>query len=195
MYRKCFKRIFDLIASMAALPFWLAMLLVLGPAIHFEDSGTVFYNAPRLGRNGRIFKMYKFRTMKMDAPDIRNEDGSTFNAADDPRLTRIGRIIRAASIDETPQILNVLKGEMSIIGPRPDLPEDMRLYSDYQKKRLAVRPGITGYSQAYFRNAATQDEKFSNDAYYAEKLTLLFDLKILIKTISSVLKRENIYKN
>jgi undecaprenyl phosphate N,N'-diacetylbacillosamine 1-phosphate transferase len=133
--------------------------------------------------------------MKMNAPDIRNEDGSTFNSEDDPRLTKVGKFIRKASIDETPQILNILKGDMSFIGPRPDLPEDLKIYTDYQKQKLNVRPGITGYSQAFFRNSISQNEKFNNDVYYAKNISFVFDMKILLKTIKTVLKKENVYKN
>ncbi|GFP74214.1 sugar transferase [Clostridium fungisolvens] len=195
MYKFFFKRVCDLVVSIIALPFWLIVLLIIGPIIYFQDRGSIFYNAPRLGKDGRIFKMYKFRSMKINAPDIRNEDGSTFNSEDDPRLTHIGKLMRKASIDELPQLLNVLIGDMSIIGPRPDLPEDLKLYNDFQKKRLEVKPGITGYSQAYFRNSATQEEKFNNDSFYAENITLLFDLKIVLKTIVTVLRKENVYKN
>ncbi len=133
--------------------------------------------------------------MRVNSPDIRNADGSTYNSEEDPRLTRIGKIIRKTSLDETPQILNIIKGDMSVIGPRPDLPEDIKLYNEYQRKKLKIRPGITGYSQAYFRNSASQKEKFDNDSYYAENLTLLLDIKILLKTIYTVVKKENVYKN
>ena len=98
--------------AIIALPFWLIILVIVGPMIYFQDKGSIFYNAPRLGRDGRIFKMYKFRSMKMNAPDLRNEDGSTFNAEDDHRLTKIGKFIRKTSIDETPQLLNIIIGDM-----------------------------------------------------------------------------------
>ena len=123
MYNDTFKRIFDLFFAIMALPFFIIILIVFGPIIYFQDKGSVFYNAPRLGKDGKIFTMYKLRSMKMNAPDIRNKDGSTYNAKDDPRLTRIGRFLKQTSIDETPQILNIIKGDMSFIGPRPDLPE------------------------------------------------------------------------
>ena len=125
MYKRFFKIVVDLAIALIALPFWLVVLIIIGPLIYLEDRGPMFYNAPRLGKDGKVFTMYKFRSMKANAPDIRNEDGSTFNSEDDPRLTRIGRFIRKTSLDETPQILNVIKGDMSIIGPRPDLPEHM----------------------------------------------------------------------
>ena len=194
MYKYFFKRVFDLFFSMIALPFWFIILIIVGSAIYFEDKGSIFYNSPRLGKNGRIFKMYKFRSMKMNAPDIRNEDGSTFNAEDDPRLTKIGKFIRKTSLDETPQLLNILRGDMSLIGPRPDLPEDIKKYSAFEKNKLSVRPGVTGYSQAYYRNSIKGKEKFKNDVYYIENISLIFDLKILLKTIFSVVLKKNVFK-
>lgn len=193
MYNKYFKRIFDLIIALIALPFWLIILVIIGPIIYFQDKGTIFYNAPRLGKDGKVYKMYKFRSMKMNAPDIRNEDGSTFNAEDDPRLTKIGKFIRKTSIDETPQILNVLKGDMSIIGPRPDLPEHRKLYEGNEERKLEVRPGITGYNQAYFRNTVPWKERIQNDIYYIDHLSLWLDIRIFFRTVVSVLKREDVF--
>lgn len=194
MYKYFLKRFFDVLFSIIALPFWLIILVIVGPTIYFEDKGSVFYNSNRLGKNGRIFRMYKFRSMKMNAPDIRNDDGSTYNAEDDPRLTKIGKFIRKTSLDETPQLLNILKGDMSLIGPRPDPPEDIAIYNDFEKIKLSVRPGITGYSQAYFRNSIPQKIKFQNDVYYVKNMSMLFDFKILLKTISSVVLEKNVYK-
>ena len=121
---------------------------------------------------------------------------STYNGENDPRVTKIGRIMRKTSIDEVPQILNVLLGDMSYIGPRPHLVTNYKGYEfldERRKRRLDVRPGITGYSQAYFRNSITSEQKLANDVYYVENISFLFDIKILIKTVMSVLKRENIY--
>lgn len=176
-----------------ALPFWFIIVIIIGPMIYFQDKGSIFYNAPRLGKDGKIFKMYKFRSMKMNAPDVRNDDGSTFNAEDDPRLTRIGKFIRKTSLDETPQLLNVIKGDMSIVGPRPDLPEAIDMYDEISKNKISVRPGVTGYNQAYFRNSVSSKEKLRNDIYYIENLSLILDLRIIIQTILSVLKNEHVY--
>ena len=172
MYRNYFKRLFDLIFAAIALPFWLIILIVIGPIIYFQDKGSIFYNAPRLGKDGTIFKMYKFRSMKMNAPDLRNEDGSTFNAEDDPRLTSIGKFIRKTSLDETPQFLNIIKGDMSIIGPRPDLPEHMNMYEGNEARKLEIRPGVTGYNQAYFRNTIPWKDRIKNDIYYIDHLAM-----------------------
>lgn len=193
MYRHFFKRLLDVVLSLAAMPFFLVILIILAPIIYLTDKGSVFYNAPRLGKDGKIFKMYKFRSMKMNAPDIRNEDGSTYNSHDDPRLTKIGRFIRETSLDETPQLLNIIKGDMSIVGPRPDLPEHKAVYEGDEIKKLSVRPGVTGYSQAYVRNTAPWKERLKMDVKYAENLSFLLDVKIVFKTAASVLGHKNIY--
>lgn len=181
--------------AIIALPFLFTILIIIGPIIYFQDKGSIFYNAPRLGKSGKVFKMYKLRSMKINAPDIRNEDGSTFNAEDDPRLTKIGKFIRKTSLDETPQLFNILKGDMSIIGPRPDLPEHREQYEGIEERKLEVRPGVTGYNQAYFRNTIPWKERIQNDIYYIDNLSWWLDIKIFFKTIVSVLKREDIYVN
>ena len=193
---KFFKRLFDILIALIGLPFFLLIFIVLAPIIFITDRGPIFYNAPRLGKKGKVFKMYKFRSMKVNAPDIRNADGSTFNGANDPRVTKIGKIMRKTSLDETPQLLNVLFGHMSLVGPRAHLVTKYEGYDkldENRKKRIEVRPGITGYSQAYYRNSIPAEEKLKNDIYYVEHMSLWFDIKILFKTAASVLKHENIY--
>ena len=145
MYRFFFKRVLDIIVSLIALPFVLVISLILSVVIFFNDGGTPFYFAERLGKNGKVFKMYKLRTMKKNMPDLRNPDGSTYNSEDDYRLTSCGKWIRRFSLDELPQVLNVLKGEMSLVGPRPDLPSQEKFYVGNERDKLLVRPGITGY--------------------------------------------------
>ena len=179
--------------SIMALPFWFIILIVIGPIIYFQDRGPIFYNSLRLGKDGKVFKMYKFRSMKINAPDIRNEDGSTFNAEDDPRLTDIGKFIRKTSLDETPQLFNIIKGDMSIIGPRPDLPEHIGLYEGVEARKLEIRPGVTGYNQAYFRNTVPWKERIKNDIYYIDNLNIWFDIKIFFKTALIVIKREAVF--
>ncbi|MBQ8797167.1 MAG: sugar transferase [Oscillospiraceae bacterium] len=193
MYKSFFKRAIDILLSLIALPFVLLVIIIMAPFIYFEDKGPVFYNATRRGRNGKTFKMFKLRSMYVNSPDLKNPDGSTFNSDKDPRVTKIGRFMRKTSVDELPQILNVLIGDMSFIGPRPTLAN--RPYeelSEDRKKRLQVRPGITGYAQAYYRNSITQDEKFMHDCYYVDNVSFILDIKILFQTVYSVLKRENI---
>jgi len=193
MYKAFFKRIIDLILAIIALPFWFIILIIVAPIIYFSDKGPVFYNSYRLGKNGRIFKMYKFRTMKINSPDIRNEDGSTYNSDDDPRLTKFGKFLRKTSLDETPQLINIIKGDMSIIGPRPDLPEQRELYTGNEERKLEVKPGVTGYNQAFFRNTIPWKDRIQNDIYYIDHMSFLFDLKIFFKTVISVLSRKNIF--
>lgn len=195
MYKKIIKRILDLLIGLIALPFVILITIIVAPMIYLNDKGPVFFNALRLGKDGKPFKMFKFRSMKVNAPDIRNKDGSTYNGDDDPRVTNIGRMMRKTSIDEIPQFLNVFLGNMSFIGPRPDPLDDMKIYTEDQKKKLSVRPGITGYNQAYYRNSVEQDEKFEHDVYYAENVSFLLDVKIFIKTISTVLLQDNVYND
>lgn len=195
MYRNFFKRPFDVVLATVAFPFWLLILLVIAPLIYLEDRGSIFYIAPRLGKDGQLFRMYKFRSMKMHAPDIRNEDGSTFNSEDDPRLTKVGRFIRKTSLDETPQLLNVLKGEMSLVGPRPDLPDSVTHYMEGEIRKLEVRPGVTGYSQAYYRNTIPWKDRIQNDLYYIDHLSFALDLRILFRTVITVLKRDRVFIN
>jgi undecaprenyl phosphate N,N'-diacetylbacillosamine 1-phosphate transferase len=192
LYRNLLKRIIDIIISLIILPLILPLILVIGILIKMEDKGPMFYPGKRLGKNQIVFNMYKLRTMKVNAPDIRNKDGSTFNAVNDPRLTKIGKFLRITSIDELPQIFNVLIGNMSFIGPRPDLPEALNYYNENEIQKLDVRPGITGYSQAYYRNSILQSAKFKNDIYYVNNISFILDLKILIVTIKNVVTRKNI---
>jgi len=193
MYKKFGKRLLDIVISLIALPFVGLVILVLAPVIYLTDKGPIFYNATRRGMNGKNFKMFKLRSMKVNSPVLKNPDGSTYSGDDDPRVTKIGRIMRKLSIDELPQILNVLIGDMSFVGPRPTLATTPyeQLDAD-RKKRLTVRPGITGYSQAYFRNSITQEQKIINDCHYVDNLSFLFDIKILIQTVLSVVRSKNI---
>lgn len=194
MYRKFFKRALDLVVALIALPFVLVIGIVAGLFIYMEDRGSIFYVCDRRGMHGSIFHMYKFRSMHVNAPDIRNADNSTYNAPDDPRITRTGKFLRKTSIDELPQIINILKGDMSLIGPRPvTTNRPLETYDEKRIVRLEVRPGITGYSQAYFRNSITSEEKLEKDAYYARHVTFIGDVKILFATVKSVLCHKNIY--
>ena len=196
MYKLFFKRLIDICVAVMCLPFFAIIFIFVAPAIYLTDKGPIFYNSERCGKDAKFFKMYKFRSMRVNAPDIRTSDGSTFNSSSDPRVTRIGRIIRKTSLDETPQIFNVLKGDMSIVGPRAFL-NSKRLTLDEmdekRRKRVSVRPGITGYSQAYYRNSISFDEKIDYDCYYVDHMSFLMDARVLIKTVAAVLKHENIY--
>lgn len=194
MYRKFFKRFFDIVVSFCALPFVGLVILIMAPFIYFEDKGPIFYNASRRGKDGKDFKMFKLRSMYVNSPDIRNADGSTFNSAKDPRVTKIGRFMRKTSVDELPQILNVFLGHMSFIGPRPvtvSVPYEQ--LPEINQRRLAMRPGITGYAQAYYRNSIGKMEKYQYDCYYVDNVSFVMDVKVILQTVKSVVKRENIY--
>lgn len=195
-YQKILKRVIDFFVSLIISPIVLIICIIFGLLIYIEDKGDIFYISERRGINGSMFKMYKLRSMKLNSPDLRNPDGSTYNSNKDERLTKTGKLIRKLSIDELPQIFNVLKGEMSFIGPRPSL-VSMRYdeLDEYRKKRLNVLPGITGYSQAYYRNTISQSEKIIKDCWYVDNISLSTDLKILIKTIKIVLFKTGIYNS
>ncbi len=189
------KRFFDILIGIVALPFVVIFTLFVGLAIKLEDRGPVFYRAKRIGKNSKIFNMYKFRSMVVNAPNYTNPDGSTYNAPDDVRVTRVGKFIRKTSIDEIPQFINVLIGNMSFIGPRASGAGALDNYLEDEIDKMKVLPGITGYTQAYFRNGLTVREKRLKDAWYANHVTFVMDIKILFKTFVIVFKRTNIYTN
>ena len=193
MYLRFGKRICDLAVGIVALPFVLIIIAVLAPIIHFEDKGPVFYNAPRVGKGGRDFKMYKLRSMRVNAPDLVMEDGSTYNGADDPRMTKIGAFMRRTSLDEIPQFLNVLKGDMSVVGPRPDLRRETELYEGDEGEKLTVKPGITGYAAVYGRNSLPWHDRLALDVYYVRNVTFALDVKVFFRTFATVFKQEGIY--
>ncbi len=195
IYNKYVKRAIDLIICVLAFPFWLFLFLPIALAIKIEDGGPVFYLDNRVGENCKQIRMYKFRSMKVNAEILFNADGSTYNSKNDPRVTRVGKFLRLSSLDETPQLINVIKGEMSIIGPRASVWDALSTYKEDELDKMKVRPGITGYTQAYYRNAIGVREKRLLDANYANCISFGLDVKIFFKTIKTVLKRENIYTN
>lgn len=195
MYRYVIKRILDILLSIFILPLFFILFIVVGIAIKIEDGGSIFYLDKRYGKNMKVYTMYKFRSMKENAPDIRNSDGTTFNSSTDSRVTKVGKFIRKTSIDEIPQILNVFLGQMSFVGPRPSPLGDKKQYGEEFFRKFEVLPGITGYNQAYARNQATMVERIKNDTYYVENLSFILDLKVIIRTFTSVLASKNIYRN
>ncbi|WP_373263518.1 sugar transferase [Hungatella hathewayi] len=195
MYEKCVKRIIDIILSLIAAPFLLLLTVPIGILIKKEDGGTVFFCGERYGKNMKKFRMIKFRTMKMNASDIRNADGSTYNSAKDDRQTKIGAFLRKTSIDELPQIFNVFLGDMSLVGPRPSPIGNEKTYNDFVMKKFNVRPGLTGYNQALLRNSASMEERYKNDVYYAEHVSFALDIKLVLLTVKAVLFRKNIYNS
>lgn len=192
LFYRFIKRLFDVVVSGVLIIPIGVVIGVSALAIKAEDKGPIFYTADRTGRFGHIFKMYKLRSMKVNAPDIRLADGSTYNADNDPRVTKFGKLARKTSIDELPQIINILKGDMSFVGPRPDTSVGSAAYTEDERIILTVRPGITGYNQAINRNSVLTKEKLKNDIYYVNHLSLRFDIKIIFITILTVLGHKNI---
>ena len=192
---KYIKRVMDIVIGIVALPFLGIVIAIVGVAIKLDDGGPIFYKARRIGKDSRIFNMLKFRSMIVNAPNWTNKDGSTYNAADDDRVTKVGKLIRKTSIDELPQFWNILIGDMSFIGPRASGALALDNYQPDEVAKMKVRPGLTGYTQAYFRNDLSVREKRLKDAWYAEHMTFWLDVKIFFKTFQTVFKRENIYTN
>ena len=194
MYKHFFKHVIDFFVALMVFPLVLLLIVLVWGAIKLDDGGPLFYLGDRIGKDGHIFKMFKFRTMVVNAPDIRMEDGSTFNSENDPRVTRVGRFLRKTSLDEIPQLLNVLIGDMALIGPRPDSAYYLDYYTPEERIILTVRPGITGWNQAVNRNSVGTKEKLQADIYYVEHLSFLFDLRIVWLTIKTVLLHKDVYR-
>ena len=193
MYQHVFKRLLDIVIGVIALVPVCLVILIFGIAIKLEDGGPVFYNAPRVGKDGRDFIMYKLRSMRVNAPDLVVEDGSTYNGADDPRMTKVGALLRKTSLDELPQFLNVLKGDMSVIGPRPDLRRETELYTGEEGLKLTVKPGITGYAAVMGRNSLPWHDRLALDVYYVKHISFALDAKVFFRTFATVFKQEGIY--
>lgn len=194
-YQNVIKRCIDLIICVLALPFVVLIVAIVAIAIKLDDGGPVFYYSKRIGKNFSEFAMLKFRSMKVNSQNILNADGSTYNSRTDSRVTRVGRFLRETSIDEIPQIINVLKGDMSFVGPRAGDVESRDTYKPDERDKTLVKPGITGYTQAYYRNGLSVREKRLYDSWYSHNVSFLLDLKIFVRTIKTVLLRENIYTN
>lgn len=187
MYKNFFKRLIDFTIALIALVCVSPILLIVTIWLHFANKGAgAFFTQERPGKNAKIFRVIKFKTMT----DERDADGNLL--PDAQRLTKVGRIVRSTSLDELPQLINVLKGDMAIIGPRPLLVKYLPLYTPTQMRRHEVRPGITGWAQVNGRNAITHTKKFEYDVWYVDHLTLSLDLKIIFKTIYNVLHRKDI---
>ena len=187
MYKCCFKRILDFLIVLSVLSIIWPILLVVAVWLHFANKGAgAFFYQQRPGKNGRIFKVIKYKTMT----DERDEKGNLLPDAD--RLTKVGRFVRSTSLDELPQLINVLKGDMALIGPRPLLVQYLPLYDKEQARRHELRPGITGWAQVNGRNAISWRRKFELDVWYVDHCSFLLDLKIVFMTIKKVFKREGI---
>ena len=187
MYKNFFKRVLDFCISLVALICISPILLVIMVWLHFANKGAgVFFTQDRPGKDGKIFKVIKFKTMT----DERDAEGNLL--PDEQRLTKVGRFVRSTSIDELPQLINVLKGDMALIGPRPLLPKYLPLYSPEQMRRHEVRPGISGWAQCHGRNAISWTEKFKLDVWYVDHVSMWTDIKVIFITIKNVLMRKDI---
>jgi lipopolysaccharide/colanic/teichoic acid biosynthesis glycosyltransferase len=186
IYEKYFKRPFDFIVSLIAFILLVPLLLVIAVLIRIKLGSPIIFKQERPGLNEKIFTLYKFRTMT----DKKDEHGQLLPDSD--RLTKFGKFLRSTSIDELPGLINIIKGDMSIVGPRPLLVEYLELYSTEQTKRHEVKPGLTGYAQIKGRNALSWDEKFKLDVIYVNNVTFRHDIAIILKTIFKVLRREGI---
>lgn len=187
MYKHFFKRLFDFCISLIALLLIGWFLIIIAIWLHFANKGAgAFFFQERPGKNGKIFKVIKFKTMT----DERDAEGNLL--PDEVRLTKVGKLVRSTSIDELPQLINVLKGDMALIGPRPLLVQYLPLYSKEQARRHEVRPGISGWAQCHGRNAISWTEKFKLDVWYVDHCSLLTDIQVIIITIKNVLMRKDI---
>ncbi len=186
MYRLVFKRVIDLLVSLTVFLVLFPVLLIITLLLTIANSGKPFFFQLRPGKNEKLFKIIKFKTMN----DKKDAHGNLLLDAD--RLTKIGLFVRKTSLDEIPQLINVLKGEMSLVGPRPLLPQYLPLYSAFQKKRNNVKPGITGWAQVNGRNAISWQKKFEYDVWYVDKISFLVDVKIILLTLKKVFIREGI---
>ncbi|MCU0516400.1 MAG: sugar transferase [Oscillatoria sp. Prado101] len=187
------KRLFDFSVSGIALIILIPILLLISVLIKWDSDGPVLFKQERLGKDGKPFTMYKFRTMQQNAPICRNSDGTYFVGANDPRLTRIGRLLRESSLDELPQLFNVLKNDMSLVGPRPDPVPALEIYNDLLRRKLEVKPGIASLASLYGRNCVSLEERAKWEAYYVDQQSLKLDFEILLKTAVLVLLRKGVY--
>lgn len=187
------KRTSDLVIAGMALVVLSPLLLFIAIVIRVTSPGAILFRQARLGREARPFILYKFRTMIENAPDIRNADGSTFNAALDPRVTSFGRWLRSASLDELPQLFNVLSGSMSLVGPRPDQIDQAAFYTEAEWRRTFVKPGVTGFAQINGRNSVNWVTRKKMDLEYVANQSLRLDLTILLQTIPYVLHRRGVF--
>jgi len=188
-----FKNTFDFITAFILIVILFPILLIISIIIKLTSRGPIIFLQKRLGINGSIFNIYKFRTMFHDSPDLRNPDGTTFNSPKDFRVTKFGKFLRETSLDELPQLINIIRFEMSFVGPRPELAESLETHTEYEYKRLLIKPGITGLSQVQGRNMIDIRQRRIIDVNYQEKYNFTLDLKIIFKTIFLIVSQKTIY--
>lgn len=185
-------RIRDIAISVLLLLLLWPVMLACAVAVRRSSPGPVLFRQRRLGLNGRAFELLKFRSMYQNAPELRNPDGSAYTGGDDPRVTPVGRFLRRTSLDELPQLFNVLKGDMSLVGPRPDQIDQLRFYTEQEKRKLRVKPGLTGLAQISGRNSIPWERRKALDVEYAERRSFRLDLAILARTIPYVFLRKGV---
>jgi len=186
MYKFALKPFFDFLSSLVGLIILFPVLIIVTLFLFIANDGKPFFFQSRPGKNGKVFRIVKFKTMN----DKKDNSGKLLPDAE--RLTKVGSFVRKSSLDEIPQLINVLKGDMSLIGPRPLLTQYLHLYSDFQNRRHEVKPGITGWAQVNGRNAISWDKKFEYDVWYVDNMTFFLDMKILFKTVLKVIKSDGI---
>ena len=187
------KRLIDITVSFIALLFLVPFFIIIAIIIPLTSKGPSFYFQERLGLKGRIYKMFKFRSMYLNAADIRNDDGTTYNGKDDPRVTKVGKFLRETSINELPQLLNILLGDMSLVGPRPELPESLAFLSNNYPDKLKVLPGLTGWAVVNGRNNVPLEKRRELDVWYARHISFSLDVKIILKTVQLVISSKDVY--
>lgn len=190
MTKKLLKRIFDLSLSLLTIVLLLPVFVVIIAAIRVSSKGPAIFKQERAGKDGKPFFFYKFRTMRTDVDPF----GPSPKSGDDPRLTKVGKFLREYSLDELPQLFNILKGDMSIVGPRPLYVSQMSEWNERQRKRLDIKPGLTGWAQIHGRGELTREEKLELDVKYVETAGILTDIKIVLATIVQIFRRKNIYE-
>lgn len=197
VYEIC-KRIFDIVSSVIALIITSPFFIIVAIAIKLGSKGKIIFGHTRIGKNGVPFKVYKFRSMYENSNEIfknfteeqKKEYYENFKLDNDPRITKVGKFIRKTSLDELPQLINIIKGDMSVVGPRPIVEKEIKKYGQYFNKVFSVKGGLTGYWQANGRSDTTYDERVQMDCYYVENRSFLFDMKIIFKTVVSVIKKD-----
>lgn len=187
------KKILDFVIALVLILLFSPLLFIISIIIKLTSKGPIFFTQKRLGFEGSIFKIYKFRTMINNAPDVRYPDGTTYNSPNDNRVTKFGKFLRETSLDELPQLFNILKFEMSFVGPRPELPESIETHTKFEFKRLLVKPGITGLAQVQGRNMIDIRKRRMIDVDYQERANFVLDFKIIFKTILLMVSKKTIY--
>ena len=193
-----FKRSFDIISATIGLIVLLPLFLVLAILVKLDSKGPIFFSHKRIGKNGKIIGIYKFRSMVSNSEEVfrnftkeqKEEFEKNFKLDDDPRITKVGNFLRKTSLDELPQLLNIIKGDMSVVGPRPIVKAEVEKYGVYADKMFSIKPGLTGFWQANGRSDTTYEERVQMDMYYIDNRSFLLDIKIILKTVVSVIKKE-----